>query len=64
MFTVVRRIIPPHGIKVGCGTQVIAYGLTRLEARELADAMQLQNPAEEYATVENVFRYFTKPGSA
>lgn len=61
LFSVVRRVVPAHGIKVGCTTDTIAARLNSEEARELADKLQSANPDEEYATVEMVFRYYTKP---
>lgn len=62
MFGVLRRIVPPHGIKVGCTTEEVANSLTRGQADELANRLQARNPGEEYAVVECVFRRWTKGG--
>lgn len=61
LFGVVRRVVPPHGIKIGCSTEAMANGLSEDEANQLADALQARNPNEEYAVVEFVFRRWTKP---
>jgi hypothetical protein len=60
VFGVVRRVIPPHGIKIGCESQVVQLGLLRNEADELADVMQARYPDDEYAVIETVFRRWTK----
>lgn len=62
LFGVLRRVVPSHGVKVGCRTELIQQALFRREADELADALQAQNPSEEYAVFEVVYRRFTKPG--
>lgn len=61
MFGVVRRVVPNHGIKIGCTTASVASGLTRAHADALADAMQALHPDEEYAVIEAVFCRWTKP---
>lgn len=61
MFGVVRRVVPAHGVKVGCHTEHVANFLSHEEANELADALQGRNPGEEYAVVELVFHRWTKP---
>lgn len=63
MFSVVRRVVPAHGVKVGCNAEIIQNRLMREEADELADVLQAQNPEEEYAVVEWIFHRWTKPGS-
>jgi hypothetical protein len=60
MFGVVRRVVPAHGVKVGCTAESVATGLFREEADTLADALQEQNPDEEYAVTELVFHRWTK----
>jgi hypothetical protein len=59
-FCVAQRIVPAHGIRVGCEARNVAVGLTRAEANELADKLQAKNPDEEYAITEVVFRRWTK----
>lgn len=61
LFGVVRRVVPSHGIKVGCKTETVAAGLFRDEADELADALQARNPGEEYAVIEVVYHRWTGP---
>lgn len=61
LFGVVRRVVPAHGIKIGCTTENVAQALSEDEAGKLADALQTRNPKEEYAVVELVFRRWTKP---
>lgn len=60
LFGVVRRVVPAHGVKVGCKTESVAAGLLRDEANKLADVLQLRYPDEEYAVVETVFHRWTK----
>lgn len=60
MFGVLRRVVPKHGIKVGCGTELIQQALFEAEANELADALQAKNPDEEYAVFKVVYVRFTK----
>lgn len=56
LFGVVRRVVPAHGIKVGCRTEIVAAGLTQGEANELADKLHARNPSEDYALIEMVYR--------
>lgn len=60
MFSVVRRLVPAHGVKIGCGAREIATGLFEVDARMLADRLQAENPDEEYAVTQIVYRYWTK----
>lgn len=63
MFGVVRRVVPNHGIKIGCTTEIVASALERDDANALADAMQAKYPDAEYAVIETVFHRWTKPES-
>lgn len=63
LFGVVRRVVPAHGIKIGCTTENVANALRRDDAYRLADALQAKNPNEEYAVIEVVFHRWTKPES-
>jgi hypothetical protein len=60
MFSVMRRVVPAHGIKIGCVCESVHSRLTEDEANRLADELQAKNPDEEYAVTELVFRRWTK----
>lgn len=61
VFGVVRRVVPAHGLKIGCTTAFVANALFEEDANKLADELQARNPGQEYAVVETVFRRWTKP---
>lgn len=61
LFGVARRVVPKHGIKVGCTTEIVQQALFKEDAVRLALALQEQNPDKEYAVFELVFHGWTKP---
>ena len=63
LFSVVRRVVPKHGIKIGCTTETVQAGLFKEDAARLATALQDLYPDEEYAVTELVFHFWTKEQS-